>query len=136
VKLAPSALTATSILSFMTRVSSSVSASKTLYSLSHAVAASAILLRDRAERFVSVRAAEPTNYARKNIKGKRTSWKSVNDVNIFAAERLCPVNEYVTKARTEARAGRETATAFIPALIIRRVRIYLDEEQLSTKQLS
>jgi hypothetical protein len=65
------------------------------------------------------------SYARKNIKGMRTSWKRVSDEKIFAAERLCPVNEYVTKARTEASAGIETAKALIAALIIRRVRMYL-----------
>jgi len=73
------------------------------------------------------------NDARKNIKGKRTSWKRVSDVNIFAAVRLCPVNEYVTKARTEARAGREIAKAFIAALRIRRVRTYLEKKRSSIK---
>jgi len=71
------------------------------------------------------------HYARKNINGIRTSWKRVNELKIFAAERLCPVNEYVTKARTEARAGREIAKALKAALISRSVRIYLNEERLS-----
>jgi hypothetical protein len=56
----------------------------------------------------------------------RAKLNRVNEVNTFAAVRLCPVNEYVTKARTEARLGREIATAFIAALMMRRVRIYLN----------
>jgi len=63
--------------------------------------------------------------ARKNIKGMRVKLNRVNEANMFAAVRLCPLNEYVTKAMTEARLGRERATAFIAALMIRRVRIYL-----------
>jgi len=55
----------------------------------------------------------------------RTSWKRVSDEKIFAAERVCPVNEYVTKARTEASAGIETAKALKAALMIRSVRMYL-----------
>jgi hypothetical protein len=55
----------------------------------------------------------------------RTSWKRVSDEKIFAAERLCPVNEYVTKERTEASAGIEAAKALKAALIIRRVRMFL-----------
>jgi hypothetical protein len=75
-----------------------------------------MLLRDKAERYVRLQAAGEMHYARKNIKGMRISWKSVNDV---------------TKTRTEARAGRAIGKAVIAALISRSVRIYLSEERLS-----
>jgi hypothetical protein len=95
-----------------------------------------MLLRDKAERYVRLQAAGEMHYPRKNINGMRTSWKSVNELKIFAAERLCPVNEYVTKARTEARAGRDIAKAFIAVLISKSVRIYLNEEQLSVESMT
>lgn len=66
-----------------------------------------------------------TEDIRKNIKGRRSRLNRVRDVKMTEASSEWPVAEYVTKAMTDARAGKLIATAFIAARTSRMVRIYL-----------
>jgi len=58
----------------------------------------------------------------------RSAGRELMNQKYSAAERLCPVNEYV-KRQDRTGGGREIAKALIPALISRSVRIYLNEER-------
>jgi hypothetical protein len=58
----------------------------------------------------------------KNINGSLSRLNKVREVNMTAGFKSCPANEYVTKERTDAIAGRDNATALLPDRRRRRDR--------------
>jgi hypothetical protein len=75
------------------------------------------------------------------MRGRRRRLKRANEAKTTEGSSVCPVNEYVTKARTEARAeerqvkfgesnttlpGMDMATALVPDLNKSKERMYLD----------